>query len=116
MQTGFALCRHLDNAPTLISGLVGLVMASIMCEQVETMIQLPKAPNLYWGLTDLPRPILSLRTGFQSEKMMVDSLFPGVRAAMKNPQKGPLSVAQVQDGLDKLFMLAGDDKGGMRFG
>src|SRR5260370_6268329 len=48
--------------------------------------------------------------------MVVVSGFPGVRAAMKNSQKGPLSVAQVQDGLDKFFMLAGDDKGGMRFG
>ena len=120
MQTGFALARHLDEAPTLISGLVGLAIANTMCNQVETMIQLPDAPNLYWSLTDLPRPFISLRTGFQSEKIAIDALFPELRAALNNPKSGPMSMQRVQESLDNLALVAalseGESKHGMRFG
>jgi hypothetical protein len=120
LQTGFALARHLDQAPTLITGLVGLAIANIMCNQIETMIQLPDAPNFYWALADLPRPFISLRTGFQSEKISIDSMFPEVRAALTNPKSGPMSVQKVQETLDQLSLLAAlSDSGnrqGMRFG
>jgi hypothetical protein len=120
MQTGFALARHLDESPTLIAGLVGLAIANITCNQVEAMIQLPDAPNQYWALTDLPRPFMSLRTGFQSEKIAIDSLFPELREALNNPKSGPMSAQRIQESLNNLALIAalsdGESRQGMRFG
>jgi hypothetical protein len=124
LQTGFALARHLDEAPTLLCDLIGIAIASVMSNQIEDMIQLPGAPNLYWALTDLPRPFISLRRGFQSEKITIDSLFPEIRTAMKTPNSGPMSLHQVNDSLHKLNLIAamssegegGYEMQGMRFG
>ena len=120
MQTGFALARHLDESPTLIAGLVGLAIANSMCNQVEAMLQVQNAPNQYWALTDLPRPFISLRTGFQSEKITIDSMFPELRAALNDPKSGPMSVQRVQESLNNVALLGalsdGENRQGMRFG
>ena len=48
MQTALGLARNLVEGPTLISDLVGIAIAGVVLEQVQTMIQQPDAPNLYW--------------------------------------------------------------------
>jgi hypothetical protein len=70
-KTMFALARHLGEHPTLISNLVGMAIANITIGVVDEMVQQPSCPNLYWALTDLPRPLISLRQGFQGERALV---------------------------------------------
>jgi hypothetical protein len=94
LQTGFTLSRHVGEGPTLIQGLVGLAMASQMIEEVELLIQQPGAPNLYWTLTDLPSPFVDLRKPIQGEKITIDSLFPGWREMLADPQATPLPAAE----------------------
>ena len=46
-----------------------------MLGRVEELIQAPGSPNLYWALTDLPRPLLDLRKALQGEKLITDAEF-----------------------------------------
>jgi hypothetical protein len=66
-QTGFSLARDVANAPCLVCGLVGCAIAGMMNEQVLDLIQQPDAPNLYWALSTLPRPMIDLRPCFDAE-------------------------------------------------
>jgi hypothetical protein len=79
LQSGFALGRDVANAPTLINALVGINVAHQMADRLEEMMQLPKAPNLYWALTVLPEPFIDLRKPLQGERLLIDSQFPELR-------------------------------------
>jgi hypothetical protein len=67
----FALARHMGEHPTLIGGLVGIAIAYVTIAPLEELIQQPGCPNLYWALTNLPSPLVSLDKGFQGERMFV---------------------------------------------
>src|SRR6266853_5014216 len=71
-QTGLAMSKHVGESPYLIAYLVGAASASVTLDRVEEFVQQPGAPNLYWSLTDLPRPLIDLRRPLQGERMMVD--------------------------------------------
>jgi hypothetical protein len=74
-KTLFALARLLGEHPTLIGDLVGIAIASIALDPLEEMLQQPGCPNLFWALTDLPRPFIDLRKGMQGERMLLTSEF-----------------------------------------
>ena len=80
LQTGFALARHQAEGQTLINGLVGIAIAQLMAEQVRELVQAPRAPNLYWALTSLPRPLISLRKGVRYESAGAFVGFPALRS------------------------------------
>jgi hypothetical protein len=46
---------------------------------VEELIQAPASPNLYWALTSLPTPLVSLRKPLQGERMFVYAELPELR-------------------------------------
>ena len=79
LRTGFALARHVSDGPTLIQALVGNAIAAVMMTQLEELLQQPGAPNLYWALTDLPRPFIDLRKAIQGEKLWLHGTFPELR-------------------------------------
>jgi hypothetical protein len=103
LQTGFALARHLGEGPTLIHSLVGLTLAHAMAEQVEALIQQPGAPNLYWALTDLPRPFASLRRPLGGEKLLFESLLPSLHEL----EAGPVPLPRVQEQMDHALQSMG---------
>jgi hypothetical protein len=71
-----ALGKHASEAPTLINVLVGVSICRQMLQQVEEWIQTPGSPNLYWALTELPRPYISLRRGMQGEQVFLEAEIP----------------------------------------
>lgn len=79
-QTGLALARHTGGSVTLVQDLVGIAIAYQMLAQLEEMIQQPGAPNLYWALTDLPRPLFDLRKALQGEKVSLYATLPEMRS------------------------------------
>ena len=93
LQTGFALSRHIAEAPTLIQALVGMAIQAIMMGELERWIETPGAPNLYWSLSALPTPYIDLRKPLQGERIFMESLFHGVREAMAE-RKPPAVPAQ----------------------
>jgi hypothetical protein len=108
-QTGLALSRHSAEAPTLINGLIGVAIANVMLAQVERIVEHAGSPNLYWALTDLPRPFIDMRLCFQGERLSLDAtVMPQVRAALKNPEAVAIAPGQLQEMSRTLMQLDGD--------
>jgi tetratricopeptide (TPR) repeat protein len=59
-QTGFAMAKHMGEAPSLVRGMVGVGIAAYMCRQIEQFVQRSDAPVLYEALRDLPQPFVDL--------------------------------------------------------
>ena len=76
LQTGLAMARHIAEQPTLVSGLVGVAIAGNMFHEVDDLMRAPDAPNLYWAITALPRPLVSLRPGMEQEQTWLDFRIP----------------------------------------
>ncbi len=87
LTIGLELACDLGRSPTLIQGLVGLAVGSIICEQLERWVQTPAAPSLYWPLSRLENPLVSLRRAYTYESSMLDFTFPD----LKRLQSGGLS-------------------------
>jgi hypothetical protein len=79
LQTGYAVGRHMGKGPTFIHVLVGSAIARLMDQQVEAWVQQPATPNLYWALTDLPRPYLDPELAVEQESRMIDRMIPWVK-------------------------------------
>ena len=82
LQTGFALCYHLNQDALLIQELVAAGVSAMMLEQVNLWISTPGSPNLYWPLTDLPQPMNDLRTALAQERAMGYYSIPHLREAL----------------------------------
>jgi hypothetical protein len=81
LQDGFCLAHRIGEQPLFISGLVGLALAKEMTEPIESLMQSPSSPNLYWSLTDLPRPFVDLGEALRLESMTVYLVFPELKEA-----------------------------------
>ncbi len=88
LQIGFALARHVADQSTLIGGLVGIAIGTMMADQLEALIQAPDAPNLYWSITALPTPLVDLREAIEMESVAVYLMFPQL-ADVKTTQYTP---------------------------
>jgi hypothetical protein len=102
-QTGFAMARHAAQCPALIASLVSVSLAERMTRTLEETLQNPKAPNLYWALTDLPRPFVDLRRGLQGERLMTYGNFPGLAEAAADPDAGAMAPEQIKECVDRLL-------------
>ena len=91
LRIGYTLGRRIGQGPTLIHVLVGGAVARLMDGQLETLIQQPDGPNLYWALTDLPRPYLDPELAVEQESRMIDRMIPWVKK-LDGP---PMSEAEV---------------------
>jgi hypothetical protein len=76
IETGLAFSRHIAEGPFLINGLIGIAGASLMLDRCEELIAQPDAPNLYWALTVLPRPLLDLRHEVENERKLCENMIP----------------------------------------
>jgi len=72
LRTAYSMARHLAETPLLINGLAALVMQGMADEVLLEMVQQPGAPNLYWCLTALPRPLVDERRGYEGEMQVLD--------------------------------------------
>jgi hypothetical protein len=89
-KTMFAMARHLGEHPTMISNLVGVAIATVAIGPLEEMLEQPGCPNLYWALTRLPRPLVSIEAGAQSEQAWIAGEFPLL------DDKAPMSEEQIK--------------------
>ncbi len=86
IRVGMALARHTGKQPTLICGLVGIAIQTMMLEQVQDMINAGDCPNLYWELSSLPSPFLSFVDAAEIEKQLLPQSIPLLRKAMNDPE------------------------------
>jgi hypothetical protein len=76
LETGFSFSQQISEAPFLISALVGIACAYQFTDCLLQLIERPDAPNVYWALTVLPRPLIDLRWGFEFEHELLELQFP----------------------------------------
>jgi hypothetical protein len=76
-----------------------------MTNRVEELVQQPDAPNLYWALTDLPWPFISLHKAAEGERLWVYGSFPGFYEASADPDAGPLPEEKVPELVKQLTVL-----------
>src|SRR5205823_14288630 len=65
----------------------------------------PDAPNLYWSLTDLPRPFADLRKPLHGERLTAYGTFPYM-SKLADPDAEPLRPEEVKDLADKVIGLS----------
>jgi hypothetical protein len=110
-KTLFAMSRHLGEHPTLIGDLVGIAIAFVAIGPLEEMLEQPGCPNLYWALTNLPCPLVSLERGVEGERVMIHSEL----RLLDNTN--PMSADQIKKlttHIDKLLELDSKPKKGVR--
>jgi hypothetical protein len=98
IQTGYALGRNLGKGPTLIHMLVGVAIVAIMDNQLDTLMQQPDAPNLYWALRTLPRPMFDIKPALLEESQWLERMWP----FLTRVEKGVLSADEIQEGMQQL--------------
>jgi hypothetical protein len=76
LETGFSFSEQVGHGPTLIQSLVGIACASQFADVTLEFVERPGAPNLYWALAVLPRPLIDLRDGNEFEQEMLELQFP----------------------------------------
>lgn len=79
LQTGYAQARQVAQGPTTVEALVGVTIAGMMSHKVEQLIQQPDAPNLYWALSTLPRPLVDFRPAGELDSSGLYLQFPELR-------------------------------------
>jgi hypothetical protein len=104
LQTGLALARHLNTGELMIQDLVAVAIASIMLSRVEEWVEQPGSPNLYWALTDLPRPLVDARKSIKHELNTIHRSFP----ALRELKKKKVTAAEATRLLDQVFGASGD--------
>lgn len=86
LEIGYALGRHAAAGETMVNALVGMAICNMMSRQVQDLLQEPGAPNLYWALTRLPRPLIDLDRAAQAELNAVRWSFPEIQDAEYSTQ------------------------------
>jgi hypothetical protein len=108
-QVGMAFGRHVgDQQCFLVQSLVGITIARMMLSQMETFVQQPEAPNLYWALASLPKPFVSLHHAFEVEASWMELCFPELR----DIDKKEYSPEQWRQHLENLIQVVVDLHGG----
>ena len=67
----FALANHLGEDEFLVSALVGVAVAGIAWEDALHLIQCDTAPNLYWAVASLPKPLANCQRAIASERQLL---------------------------------------------
>lgn len=104
LETGFSFSQQVGNGPFLINGLVGVALTSSFADTVAELIDRPDAPNLYWALAVLPRPLIDLRKGFEWEQVLMEKEFPDM-ADLDTPrtsQQWDVILKRVRERMDRL--------------
>ena len=76
LETHLSFSRHVAEAPFTITWLVGVASARMALDRLEELIGQPGAPNFYWALTSLPRPLVPFRHAAETEQAMGTWLVP----------------------------------------
>jgi hypothetical protein len=99
LRAGFALGQNVGKTPFLVGTLVGLAISEQMAFQLGQFVQQPEAPNLYWTLTALPRPLIDGREAIEAEVNALYLSFP----ELAELDKLEWSAEQWQEFLDRFL-------------
>jgi hypothetical protein len=104
LRLSYALARHVSAGEFLVTKLVGVAIGMITSTQTLEFIQQPGAPNLYWSLSELPRPMFDFRDAVLIEADVWAMSFPELR----DPAKIERSAEQWRTTLVNLWTVVAD--------
>ena len=107
IQTGLQTGKNVAEGPSLIQALVGIALTNVVLGRVEEFVQQPGAPNLYWALAALPRPLLDPRPALDGEFRLTTSAIPG----LADLEKGPVPAETADKVFDATVALLALDEG-----
>ncbi|MFI5454753.1 MAG: hypothetical protein ACHRXM_04820 [Isosphaerales bacterium] len=81
IETGLTFSRHVAAGPFVINGVIGIAIATHMLDRCDELIAQRGAPNLYWALTALPRPLIDMRNELEVEQKLCENLIPELSEA-----------------------------------
>lgn len=81
LRTGMGLSQHLQGNSLLIEALVGQACGSLMMARVREWSSVEGSPNLYWALTNLPRPMSQITKLMETEQSAIFVTLPPLRGA-----------------------------------
>ncbi len=79
LTVGFKLAEDVQSDPLLIEAVVAEGINRLMLEHVGMLQRMDNAPNLYWALADLPRPLVSIHEAVRRERHVAEFTFPALR-------------------------------------
>jgi hypothetical protein len=105
LETGLSFGRQFGEAPFFISALVGVFTADRMLEVLPDLVRQPDAPNLYWALTAVPRPLIDIRRGLEYEQRLIEMQFPdlGGLGRGREPESWDAALARVRAEVERLL-------------
>jgi hypothetical protein len=96
------LGRDLASEGAIVQTLVGAAIVSTGAGQVREMIQQPGAPNLYFSIANLPRPMMDARVALEWERVGLLGSIP----QLKKAETQPLTADDWRDFVNSLQRLA----------
>ncbi len=81
LRLGYRLAHDVADGTPIVCGLVGLAVAATMDHGLAGLMNRPDAPNLYWALATLPRPVVDLRRVMDGERRWQARMIPGLARA-----------------------------------
>jgi hypothetical protein len=75
---GFAVVRHYGRTPFVITQNVCVAVDSMLLSRVAELVSQPDSPNLYWALTQLPRPLVDFRPSIELQERFLQGTVPGI--------------------------------------
>ncbi|AMV34535.1 hypothetical protein VN12_20585 [Pirellula sp. SH-Sr6A] len=82
----FALARHLGQDDFIISGVVGIAIASIAQSDALHVVQRADCPNLYWAIATMPDPLVSFGKSISIEANFIEMQFKSWRSITEEPK------------------------------
>jgi hypothetical protein len=107
LRLGNQLAAAVAKSPFVITGLVGIAILATLDDQVHAFMDAPGSPNLYWALTELPRPQIDLRPSIEFELSFPFRVFPWLKSpetALHSPEQWAEIISK---GLQETFSLDG---------
>jgi hypothetical protein len=86
LRRQFMLARHLGQDEFVVSGFVGVAVASMATRDALELVQLPDAPNLYWAVAAMPRPFIDASRMLATERSMLYLVMKSLRDVDETPR------------------------------
>jgi hypothetical protein len=80
MRMNYRLGQDVAVEPILVCSLVGVAICGVSNNNAIDLIAAPDSPNLYWALTDLPKPMISMRDAVRTELALGPRMFAFLNA------------------------------------
>ncbi len=102
LRINFKMGSDVAGEPLLVCGLVGIAEAGMGLRAMADLIAAPDSPNLYWALSELPDPPISLHHALRFEMSNILRVLPFLRDA-ETQQHSPEEWARLlSEGLSEL--------------